>query len=194
MEVQGDIYHSSYSHDDGYDRCGWADFFLYGRHQCMTFENTVVGGGAYVSLPIGSEDIGYSYFNYGAYGAARHKLSEKVTLAANAGVKRYQTTVWEMKMKGDQLYEWEKKKLYETAFHVGGGTIVSVRDKLTALAEILAYFHEKKIIGAALGGDYGISSKVHLRGSAGVLHNYSESHAALWTNVGLFQFGVRVTF
>jgi hypothetical protein len=191
---QADIYHSSYCSDSGYSSCFWADFFLGFNHQCITSENTQIGGGVTATLPTGSEDHGNGHFNYGTYAGVRHKLNENVTVAANAGIQRNQKTYWETTTTDHDLesYELKKKKKYETGFYFGGGAIAQVSKKFNAIGEFSLNLNKNNdTLSAALGGDYRVGKKIHIRGMGGILHNL-ESNQWGWKNAGIFQIGALV--
>lgn len=88
IELNGGVYFSSTNPDgDASGESGLLDIPVYGRYNFVAEEQMKVSGGTYLTLPIGSDDIGQGNLNFGFFGAIRHAIKDSpVTLTGNLGV------------------------------------------------------------------------------------------------------------
>lgn len=88
FELNGGVYFSSLNPDgDASGESGFLDIPVYGRYNFMAEEQMKVSGGTYLTLPVGSDDIGQGNLNFGFFGAIRHAINDsRVTVTGNLGV------------------------------------------------------------------------------------------------------------
>jgi len=125
---------------------GIADIPIYGRYLIVSQQNFKVSGGAYLTLPVGSEDIGWGNTNFGFFGATRYGVSNQVTLTGTLGLDFLEV--------GDDR---------ETSLNLGFGSIIGVTNELNIIPEFL-FQTETEYLALSGGVDYKISSMGHLRG------------------------------
>lgn len=86
FQINGGWAFENISPDQGDGRSGITDIFLSGRMQ-VAQGATPVAIGALFTLPVGSEDIGAGNFNFGFFGALRHKVeSSPLTIGGTFGL------------------------------------------------------------------------------------------------------------
>lgn len=126
---------------------GITDIPVYGRYLFVSQQQIKFSGGAYLTLPVGSEDIGQSNTNFGFFGAVRYGVSNQIALTGTLGL--------------DFLEAGDDR---ETSLNLGFGTIIGATNELNIIAELLLQTETEY---AALSGgiDYKISSMGHLRGA-----------------------------
>lgn len=105
---------------------GLSDIGLFGRYQFSDNGKTQFAAGPFVTLPVGSEDVGQSNFNYGAFGAVRHKLNGGITLTGNLGIEFVEFTTWENGKEGTT---------HESGLMMGAGVIYPLSGGLVLMAE-----------------------------------------------------------
>ncbi|GAB6283691.1 MAG: hypothetical protein STSR0008_24810 [Ignavibacterium sp.] len=127
---------------------GITDIPVYGRYLFVSQQQVKFSGGAYLTLPVGSEDIEQSNTNFGFFGAVRYGVSNQVALTGTLGL--------------DFLEAGDDDR--ETSLNLGFGTIISATNELNIIAELLL---QTETDYAALSGgiDYKISSMGHIRGA-----------------------------
>ena len=123
------------------NQSGLNDLTVAGRYLLLE-EPALVSAGAYVTLPIGSEDIGASRFNFGAFGASRYALENGIVLTGNIGLDFFETTTVKAIETGsiyDGTYnlEFKKETGYENSVHIGLGGIYPVNPDMNAIGELV---------------------------------------------------------
>ena len=87
LQVDAALGFSSRSFDNSHidSQSGLTDLYVGGRYNVMPGK-TNVSAGAYLTLPIGSEDAGYGSLNFGGYGALRHPLDNGMVVTGTFGL------------------------------------------------------------------------------------------------------------
>lgn len=182
IELNGGVYFSSLNPDgDASGESGLLDIPVYGRYNFVAEEQMKVSGGTYLTLPVGSDDLGQGHFNFGFFGAIRHAIKDSpVTVTGNLGVDFVEqpgfiagpiciptfnpvtgyfeilspTCVPGPASEGDRI----------ASVGIGGGAVYAANDLLHLLGEIRI---EPEFDYAALSGgaDYRASSHGRLRGN-----------------------------
>lgn len=82
VEIEGNIGFADVDPDNGDGESGLLDPFVTARYRMRSdlFEYAV---GGFADLPVGDEDLGQDTFDFGAYGAVRFPLDNRLTLAGN---------------------------------------------------------------------------------------------------------------
>lgn len=182
VEISGGLYFSNIDADGASDsRSGVLDIPVYGRYNFIDEDRTRVSGGTFLTLPVGSDDLGQGNFNFGFFGAVRHALTgDRVTLTANAGVDLVErpgfflgpicipwfnpiTGLWEYPpgvcVPGPQA-EGSRK----ATFGVGGGAVYAATEQLHLIGE--ARIETRTDYAALSGGmDYRVSPTGRVRGN-----------------------------
>lgn len=133
--------------DENNDDSGIADLPVFGRYIFVNESQTKFSGGAFITLPIGSEDIGEGNTNFGFFGAVRHALNNQVVLTGSFGI--------------DFLEMGEDR---ETALNLTAGAIIEAAEKFNVIPE-LTIQTETDYMAISGGVDYQISGNGHLRGA-----------------------------
>ena len=134
---------------------GLADIFLHGKYN-FSLNATRLSTGAFVTLPIGSEDIGEGDLDAGIFISARHPLSERTVLAG--------------KLSGDYFEFTKDDRDPSLRFH--GGVIQMVSDRAAIVGELLVTT-SVDVTQLSGGVDYALGPAGRLRGSiaAGLTDN-----------------------
>lgn len=85
IEVTTGLYYLNFYPDNFSNESGIMDIPVYGRYSFLN-EETKISGGAYVTLPVGSEALGQENTDYGVFGAIRHPASEEVVVTGTLGI------------------------------------------------------------------------------------------------------------
>lgn len=85
IEVTTGLYYLNFYPDNFSNEYGIMDIPVYGRYSFLN-EETKISGGAYVTLPVGSEALGQENTDYGVFGAIRHPASEEVVVTGTLGI------------------------------------------------------------------------------------------------------------
>lgn len=133
--------------DENNDDSGIADLPVFGRYIFVNERQTKFAGGAFITLPIGSEDIGEGNANFGFFGAVRHALNRQVVLTGSLGL--------------DFLEIGEDR---ETSLNLTAGAIITAAEKLNIIPE-LTIQSETDYMALSGSADYQISSNAHLKGA-----------------------------
>ncbi len=153
------------SPDVGDSQSGITDILLSGRYlfDKISSEQTKIAGGAYLTLPIGSKDLGFqSKFNFGFYGAVRHAI-DKIILTGSLGFDFYERTEYEWDPNNFELVE---KTSYKTSVFLSGGAIFVIDKQLGVVAEF-QYMSEAEYFMLSGGVDYKMGMG-RLRGGLGL--------------------------
>ncbi|MDR8392566.1 hypothetical protein NC796_15530 [Aliifodinibius sp. S!AR15-10] len=119
IEIGSGVYYVTRMPDEVDSESAIADIPVYGRYNFMA-EQTKLSGGAFVTVPIGSKDIGEGNLNFGLFGALRHPLSEDVVLTGTLGIDFLDTAIED----------------YEASMNLGTGLIYQARENLYLLNEL----------------------------------------------------------
>lgn len=136
---------------DGHN--GLSDIWVSAKYR---FDNifqaaTQFSAGGYITLPTGSEDVGQSHFNFGAFGALRHALDQRMTVHGMLGLDFMET------------YQDDR----ETSLRLGGGVIYTYDAKLNFVGELLMQTEGDYAMLSA-GADYLIAPAGRVRGALGL--------------------------
>lgn len=149
IEIDANLGFSSISPDIGDSQSGLTDLTVTGRYNIMPKKTNISVGGM-ITLPIGSEDIGQSNFNFGAFGALRHPIERNMILTGTFGL--------------DFI---EIIDDHEASLLLGGGLIYNVDRNLNLIGELNI---QTKIDYAFFSGgiNYELPIGSFVRGSLGV--------------------------
>ena len=111
----------NFSPENGDGESGLSDLTVSGRYLIMP-EKTNIAAGAFITLPVGKEEIGQSTTDFGAFGALRHPLNNGMVITGVIGL-----DFLEIKTGDDSDRE--------TSLLVGGGLIYPATDQLHILGE-----------------------------------------------------------
>lgn len=122
----------------------------------LTFmpDKTKTAGGAYVTVPTGSEDVGQDNTNYGVFGALRHPMGNKTILTGTIG------------MDWLELPNAQGVKDREFSLLLGCGAIYSVSDRIYLVGEF-NYQSEGDYMLATGGIDYELKIDKRIRAAIG---------------------------
>lgn len=152
LELGTALYYRSISYDNDAwdDETGVEDVPIYGRYNFVNNGDTKFSGGAFLTLPVGTEDIGGGDVDFGIFGAVRHAVSAPVVLTGTLGINFLEF--------GDDR---------ETSLNLGGGVIYQATNDLHIIGELGI---ETETDYAALSGgvDYVVANGVRLRGGLGL--------------------------
>lgn len=118
VEIDANLGFSSISPDIGDSQSGLTDLTVAGRYNILP-QKTNISVGGLITLPIGSEDVGQSNFNFGAFGALRHPIEKNMTITGTLGL--------------DFLEIGNDR---EASLLVGGGLIYNLDKNLNILGEL----------------------------------------------------------
>ena len=154
VEIDANLGFSSISPDIGDSQSGLTDLTVTGRYNIMPKKTNISVGGL-ITLPIGSEDVGQSNFNFGAFGALRHPLEKNMIITGTLGIDFIETI--------NTLGEDNR----EASLIIGGGLIYNIDRNLNVLGELNI---RTKIDYAFLSGgvNYELPMGSFVRGSLGV--------------------------
>jgi len=155
FQLGGEWAFASIDPDQGDGESGITDFRLAGRYNFDTGSRTQVAAGGFVTLPIGSEDIGEGNTDLGAFGAVRHPVSPKIALVGSAGLYFVEAPA----PGGDTDRE--------VSLALGGGMVFRSTSALAWIAE-LTLETEGDIALLSGGADYELAAGGHLRGQLGL--------------------------
>ena len=149
FEVAAGLTFLSLSPDGSDSQSGIADLPVYGKYFIPVGRTQVVAGG-FVTLPIGSEDIGGGDVDLGGFGSLRHPLSQQVTLAGTLGL----------------IFD-ERGEDRVTSLKIAGGLIYQSTPELGFIGEL--NLETKNNVGLLSGGvDYRSSANSHFRALLGL--------------------------
>lgn len=147
FEVGTGIFYRTLDFDEISNESGIADIPVFGRYNFLSDE-TKLSGGAFFTLPVGSEDIGQGNLDFGIYTALRHPVSEYVVLTGNLGVDFLETPIDD----------------YEASLNLGGGIIYAANRDLSIIGEFT--IQADTDFSALSGGiDYKLADSFRLRGN-----------------------------
>jgi hypothetical protein len=139
IEIQVDWGFSNISPEIGDSESGIRDIEVYGRYSIMKEERRSVSAGGYISLPIGSEDIGEGKFNIGGFAAGRYYLENGMAITANFGLISIEVTEYTggtYDTSTGRVTPLEEETSHEISVRLGGGCIYPVDQAISAIGEI----------------------------------------------------------
>lgn len=163
IELGTQLHYISSSPDQGDGQSGISDLDVFGRYNFYNEKQTNISAGAMVSLPIGSEDVGQSSLDFGAFGAIRHGLNKNVVLVGTLGLMFYETKDFDYNFNTGKL---EEKTSYESYLKIGAGAIYQINSQLNLVGE-LNFHSEGDYMMLSGGADYALGSG-RLRGALGL--------------------------
>ena len=134
------------------NQSGLNDLTVAGRYLLLE-EPALVSAGAYVTMPIGSEDIGASRFNFGVFCAGRYALENGIVLIGTVGLDFLETNKITLNKPGgiwDGTYK--EKTEYENSVRIGIGGIYPINPDINAIGELLIQT-EGEYMMLSLGGE-----------------------------------------
>jgi hypothetical protein len=133
---------------NGNSRSGFSDLTVAGRYLLLE-ENPIISGGAFLTLPIGNDDVGQGNFDFGIFGALRYPLQNKMVISGTLGL---------------ESLEFGNNR--ETSLLFGGGLIYPASEQLHVLGELNI---QTQIDWALLsaGVDYKLQMGSKIRGMLG---------------------------
>lgn len=147
IELGTGLFYRNINFDNAGNQSGIADIPVFGRYNFLADE-TKLSGGAFITLPVGSEDIGQENFNFGIFGALRHPASDYVVLTGTLGIDFLETAL------NDR----------EASLNLGAGVIYAASEELHILGE-LGIESERDYAALSGGVDYELEGKGRLRGN-----------------------------
>lgn len=143
-----DYFRSSSDFTDG--TSGLTDLFVYGKYN-FSRQATRLSTGAFVTVPIGSEEIGEGDVDVGIFVAARHPLNERTAVTGKVSLDYF-------RIADDDS---------DPSFRFHGGLIRRVSERVAVLGEVLV---STAVTTAELsaGVDYGLTQAGRLRGAVGM--------------------------
>lgn len=150
FQLGGEWSFASIDPDQGDGQSGLSDLRASGRYNFDTRGDLQVAAGGFVTLPVGSEDIGEGNTDIGGFGAVRYPVSDDVVLVGSGG-----------------LYFVEVGDDREVSLALGGGAVFQTSRALHWLAE-LTIQTEGDVALLSGGADYRLASGGRLRGQLGL--------------------------
>lgn len=148
FELGTGIYYHSYSFEaTDADEGGLADIPVFGRYNIYS-QGTKFSVGGFVTLPVGSEDIGEQDLDLGFFGAVRHPLNNQFVLTGNLGINFVES------------YDDD----HEAGLSLGAGVIYQASTDLHLIGE-LAIKSERDYAALSGGVDYKLPGVGRLRGA-----------------------------
>jgi len=163
IELGTEFRYLNWSPEKGDGQSGISDLGVYGRYNIFQQNQTNISAGGMVTLPIGSEDVGQGKLNFGAFGAVRHALSEKLVLVGTIGLFFYEVTDYEF---NQNTFQVEEKTSYDNTLNIGGGAIYSINKQLNLVGE-LTIQSEGDYMLLSGGADYTLGNG-RIRGALGL--------------------------
>ncbi|MBC2717479.1 MAG: hypothetical protein HF978_19400 [Desulfobacteraceae bacterium] len=142
---------------------GLSDLYVGGKYNFYD-EKTKMSAGGYITLPIGSEDVGQDNFNYGIYCALRHPVNNKVVITGTAGLSIIE-------------HPWSSDD--ETSIALGGGCIYAESEQLYFIGELLIKT-EIDYMMISGGMDYSLNNKNKIRSALGLGFDDGAPDVQLW--------------
>jgi len=159
LEIAGALNFVRFNPEVGDGESGLSDLTVLGKYRIKTDANMDVSAGGLLTLPIGSEDVGQGNLNFGAFGALRYPINEKLSGSAVLGLNFIEVTTFDLQ--GNEDTE------YETSVQLGGGVIYSINQQMSLVGE-LNIMTEEEYTMLSGGLDYVHSSTGRLRGGIGL--------------------------
>jgi hypothetical protein len=163
LQLGGGLGFRSISPDVGDSQSGISDLLVSGRYNVMPGP-TAISIGALATLPIGSEDIGESTFDFSTFGSLRHYLPSGVALTGTVGLEFNEIKIFRFNpITGDVEEDSERN----TGVLIGGGVIYPTSSGLNLVGE-LDIRTEGDYIFLTGAVDYMLQTGGRLRGGIGI--------------------------
>jgi hypothetical protein len=154
LEVGGDLHFISLDPDVGDGETGVSDLGLYGRYSVYDQEFRIFLGGG-LDLPIGSEKVGASTFDFKIFGAGRYTLQNDMVIFTNIGIESLE--IPSAPANTDSR---------ENGLLLGGGVLWPATTELGIIGELDIRANNYAIFGG--GVDYTLLGGGHLRAGIGL--------------------------
>ena len=152
----------NFSPENGDGESGISDLTVAGRYLIIP-DKFNLSAGAYLTLPIGSEDVGQGNLDFGAFGALRYPLNNGMVITGILGLDFIETTTMEY---DPDTFEMEENTDYENSILIGGGAIYPINEQFHAIGEL--NFHTEGDYALLSGGvDYSLAGGSRIRGGLG---------------------------
>jgi hypothetical protein len=153
VDINAGLHFLNWNPEFGDGESGLTDLWVSGKYRVdNVFQgNTSFSAGGFITLPIGSEDVGQSHFNFGAFGAIRHPLDNQLTLTGTLGL--------------DFIEGWNDDR--ETSLRLAPGVIYTYDTRLNFVGELL-FQSEGDFSMLTAGTDYLLNQGGRVRGALGV--------------------------
>lgn len=164
FEIGGSLAFISADPDVGSGESGLSDLRITGRYHLHMDQPTQVTVGGFLTLPIGSEDVGQGETNFGAFGAVRHPLAPNTVLTGTISLEFLEgAPLRNGGWPGIVVANTDK----ETAILLGGGIIHKTSSQISLVGE-LNIVTEGDFAMLSGGVDYELRSGGRLRGTLGL--------------------------
>jgi hypothetical protein len=153
----------NFSPEVGDGQSGISDLTVAGRYLIIP-ANLNFSAGGYLTLPIGSEDVGQGNLDFGAFGALRYPLNNGMVITGVLGLDFIETT----EVTYDPItYETKEETSHESSILIGGGAIYPINEQFHAIGEL--NFHTEGDYALLSGGvDYSLAGGSRIRGGLGI--------------------------
>lgn len=138
---------------------GLSDLGVAGRYNVYDQNQTNISVGGMLTLPIGSEDVGESNLNFGAFGAIRHSLQSGLVLAGTLGLIFQET-------EEINFTTGKKETEHDSYLNIGLGGIYPLNPQLNLIGELVIW-SEGEYMLLSCGTDY-LLGNGRLRGALGL--------------------------
>lgn len=163
FEMGAGVSFLSFSPDNGDGSSGISDVRVSGIYNFVPSPSKISGGG-YITLPVGSEDIGQGDLDFGFFGAIRHPLSDGLVLTGTVGLDFVEVTTFEYNQSTNQF---DESSDYESSLFLGAGLINQMSEQLHLVGEfVLESEGDYSLLSG--GVDYKMQSGSRLRGGLGI--------------------------
>jgi len=150
FEVGVGLHFININPDFGDGNSGITDLPVFGKFHFPSRNGSQLSAGGFITLPIGSEDIGQGNFNFGGFGSLRHPLASNTVLTGTAGLNF-------LDIGNDR----------EASLLVGGGLIYEMNPDLNFISEL--NLQTKTDASLLTGGiDYESGLNSHFRAVLGI--------------------------
>ncbi len=139
IEIELDWGFSNISPEEGDGESGIRDIRVYGRYSIKNDRQKSLSAGGYISLPVGSEDIGAGKLNVGGFAAGRYYLENGMAITGNFGLVSIEVTEY---TGGDYdagtgtVTPLEEETSHEISVRLGGGFIYPVNEFTGIVGEL----------------------------------------------------------
>lgn len=158
--------------DESDSESGISDLTVAGRYRVFEQDALRVNGGAFLTLPIGSEDVGAGKLDFGLFGAARYGLTNGMVITGALGLDFYETTDLEYVEPTFQDGQfigggYEENTEYKNSLVLAGGLIYPYSETLAIVGELM---FKTAVEYAMLSGgvDYLLQKNGRVRGALGI--------------------------
>ena len=160
LNIGGKVGFAGWSPDKGDGESGLLDPVVIGTYRLMKTGPTTISGTAYISLPIGSEDIGEGELNFGFGGLIRHNLDSRMAITGGLGIKFYE-------IESFNFNSGKKETEHEAGLGLNAGFIYAFQPKTAFIGELI--FDDKiEYTLLSAGMAHKLASGHQLRGALGL--------------------------